>query len=226
MDTNFHLSLPPGRLRVGLIEAHDLTVAPSPPEYLQAIATDVQPVLAPEFAFPDHLQKGIRSLLKSYGFHPSGRNRPASEYLVKDLQGRGSFFAINNVVDINNHISLLSHLPISVFDLDLTGTSLCARLGMDGEKYVFNKEGHELALRDLVVTARTTGDQQAVGSPIKDSHATKIQAATRRALGVIYTATTLTPADELERWLSRFADLLRRYAGAQTCEWAVLDAPQ
>lgn len=226
MKTTLLFSLPPSQLRVGLIEADGLQVGPSPAEYLREIAVEIKPLLQPGWVYPDHLQKGIRSLLKSFGFHPSGRNRPASEFLVKDLQARGSFHAINNVVDINNHLSLVSHLPISIIDLDRAGDRLCLRLGGEHEAYVFNREGQLLALKHLLVIARAEGDHAAVGSPVKDSQATKITETTRRAFGVIYTAATITPEGELAALLQRFAELLKGRAGAATAVWKIVDGPR
>jgi DNA/RNA-binding domain of Phe-tRNA-synthetase-like protein len=225
MKTSLHFSLPPGPLRVGLVEASGVTVKPSSPAYVKRIEEEVKPLLQPDWIYPDHLQKGIRSLLKAYGFHPSGRNRPASEFLVKDLQARGRFNAINNAVDINNHLSLQSHLPISILDLDKTGDQLCIRVGLDEEHYVFNREGQDLALKKLLVTARAVGDFQAVGSPVKDSQETKISEATGRLVGIVYTSATITSEEELGALLRRFADLLRSEAGATATDWTVLDSP-
>lgn len=224
MQTSIHFALPPGRLRVGLIEANGLTVKPSSPAYLQEVNRDIGSRLDPDYVYPDYLRKGIRSLLKSYGFHASGRNRPASEYLVKDLQGRGSFHAINNVVDINNHLSLVSHLPISILDLDKTGNALCLRLGRRDEHYLFNQEGQDLQLGNLIVVAHADGDGPAFGSPIKDSHATKISPGTVNALGIIYSSDTISETRALDDLLARFADLLRREANAAQVTWDVIDS--
>jgi len=226
MNTTLIFSLPPGPLRIGLIEADNVVIGPSSQEYLKDIFEETKHILSPQFIYPDHLQKGIRSLLKTYGFHPSGRNRPASEFLVKDLQGRGSFNSINNAVDINNHLSLISHLPISILDLEKTGDKLCIRIGMEKEAYVFNSEGHELSLKNLVVAARAEGSAAAVGSPVKDSHETKISSTTKKLVGVVYTASSITSEEMLTSLLERFADLLRTQAQATRIDWKILDAPK
>ena len=118
MQTKISFDLPESTLRIGFLEAFNINVKPSTEKYQQTITKDIEEMLKPGYAYPDNMQKGIRSLLKTFGFHPSGRSRPASEYLFKDLTNRGSFNYINNIVDINNHISLKYKLPISVFDLD------------------------------------------------------------------------------------------------------------
>ena len=225
MKTKVVFSLPPGPLRIGLIEADNVTIGSSSWEYLTIIEKEVQPMISADFIYPDNMQKGIRSLLKAYGFHPSGRNRPASEFLAKDLQMRGCFNAINNAVDINNHISLLSHLPISILDREKTGDKLFIRVGLEGESYPFNREGHELSLKDLLIIAGGEHDNTPMGSPVKDSQATKVFESTRKLVGIIYASQNLTPVDELETYLIRFADLLKREANASEVAWEVLEPP-
>lgn len=224
MRPPFRVVLPPGPLRLGLLAADGITVRPSGEGYLARVDDDLAPMLAPGWVYPDHVRKGIRSLLKAYGFHPSGRNRPASEYLAKDLLDRRGFKAINNVVDINNHVSLLSGLPISVLDLDKAGGSVGIRLGTAEEGYVFNTENQVLALRDLLVLTREGQTSEPIGSPVKDSLATKIFPGCTRVFGAIYASRTLNPEDEVRRWLDLFATLLRAEAGAATVETWLLDA--
>lgn len=225
MKTRIIFSLPPGPLRIGIIEAQEVKVEPSCASYLQNIASDIQRILEPGFSYPDQIQKGIRSLLKAYGFHPSGRNRPASEFMVKDVQNRGRFNSINNVVDVNNHLSLITHLPISIFDLDKTGDHLGIRVGSEGENYKFNAEGQELSLKNLLVVTKENGTSAPVGSPVKDSQATKIGEQTRRLFGVVYTSNSIVSRDSLSSLMTQFQDLLKREASARGISWEILDSP-
>lgn len=223
MKTTLTFSLQASSLRVGLVEALDIRVKPSSDAYRQQIRADIAPMLAPGFIYPDSKQKGIRSLLKITGFHPSGRSRPASEFLFKDINNRGCFNFINNVVDINNHLSLVSHLPISVFDLDKSGYQMSLRVGFDDESYVFNREGQTLSLKKLLVAARANADHAAFGSPVKDSQATKVFEETTNIAAIIYTSSSLTPEDELNELLTRFAELLKQETEAKTVEACILN---
>ncbi|HNX74805.1 MAG TPA: phenylalanine--tRNA ligase beta subunit-related protein [Candidatus Rifleibacterium sp.] len=224
MKSSLIFSLPPSGLRVGLVEARNVNIKPSSDDYRLRILQETQRLLEPDFMYPDDKQKGIRSLLKTFGFHPSGRSRPASEFLHKDLQNRGSFNFINNAVDINNHLSLLSHLPISVIDLDKSGFELCLRVGFDDESYVFNREGHELSLKKLLVVARHGGDRAAVGSPVKDSQQTKVFAETKNLALIVYTSVNITSEEELNTLLNLAARLLHTEADAAETASMVLDA--
>jgi len=224
MKTQLVFSLPPSTLRVGVIEALNVNIKDSSSEYTSRIFNDIRPLLSADYQFPDHIQKGIRSLLKTTGFHPSGRSRPASEFLFKDLQNRGGFNFINNIVDINNHISLLKHLPISVFDIDKSGTELALRVGLDDESYVFNREGQILSLKKLMVVARHGGDRAAIGSPVKDSQATKVFNGTRNIAVIIYTSANITSTVDLEKIMQEFTRLIKQESGAEEISCAILDA--
>lgn len=224
MQTQVTLSLPPSHLRLGLVEAFNLSVKPSSENYLARIAKETGHLLKEDFVYPDQLQKGIRGLLKNFGFHPSGRNRPASEFLFKDLQNRHEFNAINNVVDINNHLSLKYHLPISVLDLDKTGANLCLRVGLENEEYIFNREGQILSLKKLLLVARQGDDRSPLGSPVKDSQATKIFAETKNVIVFVYTSANITSHEQLQQMLDEFGRLLKEEAEAERIETQIIDS--
>src|SRR5205814_1097474 len=63
----------------------------------------------------DKVRDAVRRLLRHGGFKPSGRSKPASEYLVRAV-GDGALGTINAAVDVCNIVSLHSGLPISVVD--------------------------------------------------------------------------------------------------------------
>ena len=222
MQTKISFDLPDSTLRIGFLEAFNINVKPSTEKYQQTITDDIQEMLKPGYAYPDNMQKGVRSLLKTFGFHPSGRSRPASEYLFKDLTNRGSFNYINNIVDINNHISLKYKLPISVFDLDKSGFDLCLRVGGETEEYIFNKEGQILTLKKLLLVAKTGAE--AIGTPVKDSQATKVFEPTKKIAFFVYSSSNITPKEEMEKILNEIGKYLQEEAGATDISSAVLDA--
>lgn len=226
MKTKITFSLPPGPLQIGIIEADGVLVGPTSQEYLKRIVDDVKPILEPEFVYSDRMQKGVRSLLKSYGFHPSGRSRPASEFLAKDIQARGSFKTINNLVDIINHLSIQSCLPISLLDRAKTGESLCLRIGTEKEVYVFNKEGQELSLKNLLIVAKADGGLTPYGSPVKDSQATKVFESTHQIIGIIYSSPSVVDHKTLAGYLNQFAELLKSEGRASSAAWEILDGPK
>lgn len=222
MKTNIKFDLPQSTLRVGILEAFNVAVKASSQAYKGLVEDEVKPFAASDYIYSDKMQKGVRSLLKTWGYHPSGRSRPASEFLFKDLQNRGSFNFINNIVDINNHVSLMTNLPISVFDMEKSGTQLCLRVGGDDEEYVFNREGQVLSLKKLLVVAKQSGEP--IGSPVKDCQATKVFEPTKSIVFVVYSSSTLTSKDEMNGILEKIGKYLVQEASATDISMAVLDA--
>ncbi|MCB9758313.1 MAG: hypothetical protein H6739_00595 [Alphaproteobacteria bacterium] len=133
-------------------------------------------------ASDDAVRAAIRRLLRHGGFKPSGRNKPASEYLLR-AASQGALGSINPVVDVCNVVSLHSGLPISVVDLDRTAGPLTIRVAPAGTRCVFNASGQELDLSGLVALADQVGF---CANAVKDSHRTKTHEGTRRVLGVIW----------------------------------------
>lgn len=161
----------------------------SPPSLLAWQSHDAPPA-APPVRADDTVRAAVRDLLRHGGFKPTGRSKPASEYLVKAVQeGRlGPSAGINAAVDACNVASLHSGLPISVVDLDLAAAPWSLRLGLPGTSYVFNPSGQVLDVGGLLVLCDAAGP---CGSPVKDSQRTKTHDGTLRTLSVIWGTRTL-----------------------------------
>src|ERR1700716_1192244 len=91
-----------------------LAEMPSPAELKALLTLDAPAPLRSD----DAVREAVRRLLRHGGFKPTGRSKPASEYLVKAV-AEGRLTSINVAVDACNVVSLHSGLPISVVDLDL-----------------------------------------------------------------------------------------------------------
>ena len=100
----------------------------------------------------------VRDLLRCGGFKPTGRNKPASEYLVKAAES-GRLGPINPAVDACNIVSLHSGLPMSVVDLERAAPPFRIEIADEGARYVFNASGQELGPRRA---ARAGGRRRAV----------------------------------------------------------------
>lgn len=158
-------------------------------------------------------RRQVRDLLRRGAYKPTGRGKPASEYLAQ-AAAEGAFPRINGLVDINNLVSVETQLPISLIDLERAGArAFRLRTGRAGESYVFNPTGQVLDLHDLLLLAKLPDDVPCA-TPVKDSQATKTQDATRHVLGVAYAPATMRA--EAETAARRMAELLTRFAGA-TC---------
>ncbi|MGE5233729.1 MAG: phenylalanine--tRNA ligase beta subunit-related protein [Acidobacteriota bacterium] len=136
----------------------------------------------------ERVRQAVRDLLRRGRYKPTGRGKPASEYLLRTAQ-EGVFPSIHPAVDAANLVSLESLLPISLWDLDRAhAASYVFRAGRPGEAYVFNAGGQTIDLEDLLIGCAVGADGSEVPclSPVKDSLATKTAGDTRRMAAVLY----------------------------------------
>lgn len=190
-------------LAAGIVVARDVTVARSSETLSAEIAEAI--AVAPED--PGAPKNQVRDLLRFGKYKPTGRGKPASEYLLKAAK-EDRFPAINNLVDINNLVSLSTLLPISLIDVDRAeDDAFVLRRGHAGESFVFNAGGQTIDLTDLLLVARAK-DDLACANPVKDSLRTKLQDDASRVMAVIYAPTTL--ADRSRAATELFVRLLER----------------
>ena len=130
----------------------------------------------------DRVRAAVRDLLRKAGFKPTGRSKPASEYLLK-AAGDGSLGSINAAVDACNVASLHSGLPISVVDTDRAVPPYSLGVPALGTSYVFNASGQVIDIGGLVSLFDAEGP---CAGPVKDSQRTKTHPGTRRTLSIVW----------------------------------------
>jgi len=191
----------------------------TPPAFLEEILAQVE--AAGEGFVPAELRTRVRKMLRYGRYHPSGRGKPASEFLLRAALN-GSFPLVNGPVDVNNAVSLASGLPGSIFDADLSGTHLLLRHGKPGESYVFNPKGQIIGLEDLLlVCRRAEKGWEPCGNPIKDSMTTKIRPKTKNVVAILY-APADEPSTSVERCATRYAELLSTHCQAEVTGFKVV----
>jgi DNA/RNA-binding domain of Phe-tRNA-synthetase-like protein len=177
----------------------ELTVAPHPLLKTIAFETELNRPLG-EIATPDwlvqllsldapapvrrteELRTAVRDMLRHGGYKPTGRGKPASEYLLRTAQEAG-IRPINLAVDACNIVSLHSGFPISVIDLDLAAPPFGIDVAEAGTTYVFNASGQEIDVKGLVCLHDAGGP---CANAVKDSQRTKTRSETLRTLSVIW----------------------------------------
>jgi DNA/RNA-binding domain of Phe-tRNA-synthetase-like protein len=166
---------------------------PSPPGLRALLALDAPAPLQSD----DAVREAVRALLRQGGFKPTGRSKPASEYLVKAVRD-GLLSPINVAVDTCNVVSLHSGLPISVVDLDRAREPFRVGVAPAGSSYVFNASGQSIDLGGLLCLFDTDGP---CANAVKDAQRTKTTAETRRTLSLVWGTTALPGrADRTAVW--------------------------
>src|SRR5947209_5832461 len=72
---------------------------PSPEEVRALLTLDPRGAQAAPLQADDAIRESVRALLRKGGFKPTGRSKPASEYLVRAVS-EGSLSSINLAVDV------------------------------------------------------------------------------------------------------------------------------
>ena len=156
----------------------------------------------------------MRSAYKALGKDPSRYRGSAEALLRRVLAGKG-LYLINNMVDINNLVSLESLNPAGTYDLEKITPPIELRIGAAGESY--KGIGKDLInIESLPVFADAAG---AFGSPTSDSERAMVRPETRKVLMVVF---SFTGPEGLEYWVNRASELLRCYCGSEGIESSLI----
>lgn len=168
-------------------------------QHLTAIIKPDQIAMAPSIA-------AMRYAYKALGKDPS-RYRGSAEALLRRVGSGKGVYQVNNVVDINNLVSLETLQPAGSYDLERISNPIELRIGRAGESY--KGIGKEMInIENLPVFADGDGP---FGSPTSDSERAMIRPETSRVLMVVFSFLGL---EGLEAAATRTRDLLQKYADA------------
>lgn len=187
----------------------------TPEAVLSMLEPDAEAPLRPS----EELRLAVRDLLRYGGHRPSGRGKPASEYLVRAVE-EGTLGSINLAVDVCNVVSLHSGFPIGVADRELACPPYRIAVAGKGEAYVFNPAGQEIALTGLLCLYDAEGP---CINPVRDSQRTKTRPETVETISVVWAPAAFeSRLREAEGW---YRELLEA-SGATTWDVGVevLDA--
>lgn len=196
------------KVTLGVITAN-ITVASSS----DALNTQLESVIAARLAElgggPASIVPQIaetRKAYKAFGKDPA-RYRPAAEALTRRvLQGKG-LYRINNVVEVNNLVSIKTGVSIGAYDFAAINGAVEFRRGRDNEPYVGIGRG-PLNIEGLPVFADAQGP---FGSPTSDSERTMVTENCTRLLMVLV---GFGDAPEIEPALAETVALLEIHCAA------------
>jgi DNA/RNA-binding domain of Phe-tRNA-synthetase-like protein len=203
-------------ISLGVIRLSGIRILPVSEELKHRIDNKIGEMNKTPAANEEMSKKLVRSLLRFGRYKPSGRGKPASEYLLESAR-EGSFPSINNLVDALNLVSMGSLLPISLIDMDKAGSRVFRlRRGRKEESYIFNRSGQTLDLEDLLLVSVLPEDLPAA-TPVKDSQRTKVDENTKEALAVVY-----SPPELKENLIRAVDDLAGEFAGFAITEAEII----
>jgi DNA/RNA-binding domain of Phe-tRNA-synthetase-like protein len=205
-------------LRLAVVSTSSVCCKPSPPELVERMNEAALRARRDPSASSAAVRAAIRDVLRVGGYKPAGRGKPASEFLHAVACEQG-LPVVNNLVDINNLVSLRTALPISMFDADKLGAPALIRFGRPRECYVFNVSGQSMDVTGIPVICRALSDEP-VGNAVKDSMLAKVGPETRNVLAVVYGSTKLDDG-LLEGAARELQTLLTEFASAQDCTWSI-----
>jgi DNA/RNA-binding domain of Phe-tRNA-synthetase-like protein len=155
-----------------------LAALPTPPWLANLLRADAPAPFRPDEA----VRTAVRDALRVHGYKPTGRGKPASEYLARAAE-QGTLGSINLAVDACNATSLHSGFPITVVHLDRARPPFRIDVAGGDQGYVFNPSGQEIRLGGLPCLFDADGP---CGNAVKDAQRTKTDGATRRTLSVVW----------------------------------------
>ncbi len=199
---------------LGVVRAEPIRNDAYPPNFDDRLRDVIERRARALSAGEERRRSAARDMLRSGTYKPTGRGKPASEYLLRVAsRDRESFPRINAPVDVCNYLSLMYVLPISLWDLDRAESrAFLFRLGRTGEAFAFNDAGQMIEVEDLLVGCRVRDDddptQRPIVNPIKDSALTKTTSSTQRVAACIYAPKAAVSRSDVASMCATFADLL------------------
>lgn len=143
------------------------------------------------------------------------RYRLSSEALLRRVLKGKDLFKINNAVDINNLVSMVSAFSIGSYDVDKITGPVLFTVGQKGESYI-GIGRDTINLENLPVFCDKVGH---FGSPTSDSERVMIQPETVNIISIMI---SFSGQSELNNYLEWMKELFLKYAEGQEFEIQII----
>lgn len=185
-------------------------VQPSSPELLDAFEAAVRE-LAGQYEMSAIAKNpriaATRQAYKALGKSPQ-EYRNAAEAMLRRVVKNTGLYHINNIVEINNLISITSGYSIGSYDAGGLTPPIELRRAEDGAHYGGIGKG-SINIEHLPVLYDALGP---FGNPTSDSRRAMIQEGEREIISVLY---AFDGPEPLRPWLQQYADALEGYCGVK-----------
>lgn len=158
----------------------------------------------------DATRRAYRALGKS----PHEYRNAAEAMLRRVVKGNG-LYHINNVVEVNNYISIASGYSIGSYDLsELRGSVQLKRAEPDSHYEGIGKGSVNIGCLPVLYDERG-----AFGNPTSDSRRAMIREGRRKIASVLY---SFDGTGDLHRWMEEFETLLQKFCGVSTVQKKII----
>lgn len=166
-----------------------------------------------EIAQNPHI-KSTREAYRIFGKNPQHYRNAAEAMLRRIVKGQG-LYHINNIVEINNLISVSSGYSIGSYDVENLQGTITLKLAPEDSHYEGIGKG-SVNIGHLPVLYDDLGP---VGNPTSDSRRAMIQQGKKEIISVLY---SFDGTQELHLWMQKFSDYLKKYCNVTEVEmWTI-----
>ena len=148
-----------------------------------------------------------REVYKKLGKAPS-KYRVSSEALMRRILQNKGLYKINNIVEINNLVSLKSDFSVGSYNVKNIKSPICLTVGEEGQKY----KGIGKDFINIGNLPELSDEISVFGSPTSDSERAMITSDVDEILMCIY---SFSGKEMLEEYLNYAKELLQTYADAK-----------
>ncbi len=156
-----------------------------------------------------------REVYKKLGKAPS-KYRVSSEALIRRILQKKGLYKINNIVEINNLISIKSDFSVGSYNVKNIKSPICLTVGEEGQKY----KGIGKDLINIENLPVLCDEISTFGSPTSDSERAMITSSVEEIIMCIY---SFSGKDEVQNYLDEAKDLLIKYADASNIYMNIID---
>ena len=155
-----------------------------------------------------------REAYRALGKSPHEYSNAAEAMLRRLVKGSG-LYRINNVVDINNLVSVSSGYSIGSYGIsELHGPVTLRRAPEDTHYAGIGKDSVNIGFLPVLYD-----DEGPFGNPTSDSRRAMIREGSREIMSVVY---SFDGADGLNEWLPRFRELLETFCGVSEMKTMII----
>ena len=159
--------------------------------------------------------KDTRTAYRILGKSPTSYRNAAEAMLRRIIKGKG-LYQINNVVEINNLISITTGYSVGSYDSDSLTGIVELRRSLEGESY----KGIGKDVVNIANLPTLYDDKGAFGNPTSDSRRAMISSGMHRISSVIY---SFSGNHDLDMIAEKYHELLETYCCVKKCHVEIID---